>query len=712
MVGYLTQKISKEANVFRINIVKQPSFFRTNFSLNIYEARKKVADFITEHVGEFRDFNGGKILEQSRLLLQLKEAFSAFNISYPDVIENFFYSLIPIELQTTLSVVNLQSLFSLFLEVSKEPIPKKQHYQVRWEKGEEVELFCVGTSDRSLLNAIEEIKKADAELFSQYVTTHWEFQGTLFFGGMIQSKHTRQYVYFKEKFSNFLQSWAAALQKKKTLRISYAEIPKAMDPRNGGHEYRSSLLRCLFEGLMRYDKHGELAPAIAESVASSYDHKEYTFFLRESFWSNGMKVTAHDFAYSWKKSLSQSFYTPYAFFFYPIKNAKKAKEGQMPLSEVGIEVIDERTLRVSLEAPTPYFLGLTAHILYAPIPHKVEEKYPNWSSEEGARFVCNGPFCLQKLQPNVRCELEKNPYYWDAKNIMLDEIKAFQTLPQTAYEMFQDDEIDWLGRPSREWESYFAKEANDEMGIGPLCGVSWYTLNTQKFPFNHQKIRKAFALAINRREAIRQLPGQGYVPATSPLPLAHAQHMETGFPDSKQERAKELFQEALEELNLTHETFPSVSFIYVKEEIREVQAKVFQKQWKEVLGVDCQLEGYDWTTFFPKLTQGDYQIGGISWVSWINDPIYTLNSFRNPANRVNFASWEDKGFQSILAQASHEICPKKRLQLFAKAEEILIDQVPVIPIFCEMQSFITKQCVEVPQTSELGHLDFRWVTIK
>jgi oligopeptide transport system substrate-binding protein len=433
------------------------------------------------------------------------------------------------------------------------------------------------------------------------------------------------------------------------------------------------------------------------------------FKIRESYWSDGTSISAEDFEYAWKKILDPGFKTAFAYLFYPIKNAQAAKEGLIPSKKIGIKAFDQRTLIVDLEHPTPYFLELTAHAFYSPINHILDKTHPNWSSQEGSTYVCNGPFCVKKVQADQNYEFIRNERYWDAKEVKLERILISKTNPHTALEMYQKGEIDWLGRPISPWEPFFADQTPELVKSGPPGFVYWCVLNTERFPFSHAKFRQALGLALNRKEIIQSL-AYPVLPATAPLPMAYSQFANKKALEEDRALAERLFAEALQELKLKKEDLPVFTFLHMTREARKKVAEAIVRQWKEVFGIECRLENCEWSTLFSKLTYGDFQIGEMSWFSPINDPHYTLDAFKHRTNSVNFAKWENVDFQYLLNAAASELNSKDRLEYLALAEKILMEQMPIIPIFYDTDSYKRKSYLqEVYQRTE--QVDFKWAYI-
>lgn len=452
---------------------------------------------------------------------------------------------------------------------------------------------------------------------------------------------------------------------------------------------------------MRVNRDGKLENGVAAQVTISQDQKTYLFELRPSLWSDGSQVLAYDFEYAWKKVLAPTFKTPFAYLFYPIKNAKKAKEGVLPAQAIGVKVLDELTLQVELEFPSPYFLELIAHPIYCPVNRLVDLRHPNWSFEDKQGYVCNGAFQLKKNNVHGEYELTKNPLYWDAANIRLDEVRLSKGGRYQAYEMFQKDMNHWIGSPLGTWDPGFALSKNDERIAFFNKSVYWIVFNTKRFPFNHKKVRQALARALDLSKVKSLLQEE---PANSPIPPRHSQMV--GSNPYSIEEVRSLFREALEELNLSLADFPPISLIWLTGATRHQWASFLKESWENVLGIQCRPEPLEWKVLFARMTDGDFQMGGITWEPWVDDPIYTLNAFRGNTELINFPKWENQEYHEMVGLAEQEIDQEKRKFYYLQAEKILLEEMPVIP-FCLVQPLAMKKKNFItygPSTL----MDFKW----
>jgi|GEM_PF-289101 len=503
--------------------------------------------------------------------------------------------------------------------------------------------------------------------------------------------------------------WNQEKQKRQVARLAIRNVPASFDPRLGGDSNSRTLLKMLFEGLMRMGQDGKPTYALAQSVTLSNDKKTYIFHLRSSFWSDGSPLIAYDFEYAWKKILSPKFTTPFASFFNSIQNAHAVKEGSVPHTELGVESLDEHSLKVTLDYPTPYFLELTTLPLFSPISHKVDWIHPNWTFQDGDDYVCNGPFCLKRKNLNYGYELIKNLNYWDVNSIKLDQILIRKIKDSSVYELFENHSIDWIGHTMPYWAPSSAKRYSSQMSSRPSPKVSWCVFNTQQFPFHSPKIRKALSYCIDKEKLLSLLNYEDATPATSPLPLSHSLQASISSWKFDSEYAQKMLAEGLLEIGINKNDFPEIILLSPLTALYEPIAKFIKKCWEDILGISCRIFLMEWTELFPKICKGDFDVSLITWTSWINDPMYTLNSFKYQKDEVNFSKWENLRFQKLLDQACAEEEPSQSLK---EAEKILIDEMPVNPLFFENNHCISQDYFHAPCDPLFGDPDFKLAYIR
>src|SRR5579872_300377 len=393
------------------------------------------------------------------------------------------------------------------------------------------------------------------------------------------------------------------------LRLNISTEPQSLDPRKA-HELSSlTISRMLFEGLTRVNLEDKAELALAKKVDVSEDMKTYTFYLRHTQWTNGDPVTAYDFDYAWKKVLDPRFPGDNAFQLYPIKNAKKIKQGELASEELGVKVLDPMTLRIELEAPLPYFLELVAFPAFFPVNHKVDQLDPHWAAN-ATTFVSNGPFSLKLWKHNDLVEVTRNRHYWDSAAVKIQDIQMVMVKEETEWKMYEKKELDWAGSPLSvlPLDALPKLKKQSILKSKPMLGTFFLRTNTQRPPFNHQLMRRAFALAINRKEIVDHIAQGSQIPATGLVPLSMGVQKQPYFADGNVEEAKALFAQALRESGYTEKTLPVVKLTYASSERSHLVAQAIQQQLSQAFGIDVQLEGMERKVYFSRVSKQDFQL--------------------------------------------------------------------------------------------------------
>lgn len=498
------------------------------------------------------------------------------------------------------------------------------------------------------------------------------------------------------------------------LNIAFDTEIKTLDPRVGADYPTAHAIRMLFDGLMRRDEKGGIAPAVAESYVVSEDLTVYTFKLRESVWNDGEPVTAHDFEYAWKKTLTPKTLGHGAQNFYFIKNAQKCAEGKVPVDEVGIKALDDHTLEVELEYPVPYFLEVLACSLFYPIPKHLDEEDSAWSYRTNHTFVCNGPFQLKEWKRSDYLEVVKNHSYWDEKNVHLPGIKV-QVVGDGMTQLFlyEKKELDWIGDPMCDLplEAIDSLKSDSNYSTYESPDIYWYFVNTEKFPFTNKKLRKALAYAVNRQEIIDHIYHGGGMTAQGIVSPCFQIQNRPCFEDGNVEKAKILFEEALEELGLTRETFPTITikFATKRDGLNRISQAV-QQYWEQMFGIKVILQNADWPVHFSSVQKGDYEIGLMGWVSFMGDPIYMLQTFKYKDDLVNMSNWQSEEYVKLLDASNYESNSQKRNKILIEAEKVLMEEMPIIPLcYTEMDYLKTPELIGV-NLPPSGEIDFKFAS--
>lgn len=473
-----------------------------------------------------------------------------------------------------------------------------------------------------------------------------------------------------------------------TLRISFNTFPSSMDPRTCHDFVSSTLVSLTYDGLTRCLPGKDVELSLAKDLKISSDGLIYTFQIREAFWSDGTPITAYDFESSWKKILSQP--GGCAFLFYPIKNAEKCVKKEVSIDEVGIKALDEKTFLVELENPTPYFENLTAFPSFLCAPSHTDDP-----------FILNGPFIYAQNVKNHEIILKKNPHYWNRENVLIQEIHI-SIVPDesTALEMFENNELDWLGGPLSPLPPDALEKWREKLIFIPNAASTICTFNTQKFPFYNRHLRKAFALSIDREEIVKKVLDLGQVPATSMLPPSFSKEI---YPLTDLEKAKEHLEKALTELNIQREDLNSIVLYFRPTQIDKRLAQTLEKNWEKTLQIRIHLSQLDYKSHTHRLQTKDYQISLASWIAQFDDPMSILARFKDKNSLKNYPGWEDGSYQELLEKANTS---PNRKEMLAEAEKIFFLEMPLSPIFHWSSPAICSSKIESIATTPCGGVLF------
>ncbi len=479
---------------------------------------------------------------------------------------------------------------------------------------------------------------------------------------------------------------AAPLHAQKVLRLGNGSEPQDLDPQIVTGTPEHQLVEALFEGLVGFAADGEsLEPAAAASWDISPDGLTYTFRLRpEAKWSDGHPVTAQDFARSYERILTPAFAAEYANKLFPLKNAEAFFRGQITdFAQVGIRTPDAHTLVLTLDHPTPYLLGSMTHYSWNAVPvHLIEKLNPltakgsRWTRPE--HFVGNGPFVLKEWSINQRIVVTKSPTYWDRENIRIDEVQYYPTEDLANEErMFRAGQLDKTYDFLADKTPAYQKQSPELLHINPYLGIYFYRINVTQPPLNDKRVRRALALAINREQIAERVMKQGQTPAYNACPpmaayparqlfkadLAEARRLlaEAGFPGGK--------------------GFPKIELLYNTHQNHKKIAEVLQQLWRVNLGIDITLNNQEWKVYLDTMDRLGY--AGLARGGWIADYIdpSTFFDLWRTGDGNNDTGWSNPEYDRLLAESMKTPDNATRMALYAKMDELLMDEMPIIPVY-------------------------------
>lgn len=472
-------------------------------------------------------------------------------------------------------------------------------------------------------------------------------------------------------------SGVAAAAEKQVLRIGMDELPVLLDPASieGLDRDKTTVIKALYEGLVRLDKNGKPVPGVAQSWTMGADGKTYTFKLRSNAkWSNGKKVTAADFVFAWKQALTPGLKKGNVFRMYYVAGAESYHTGKLKdFAKVGVKAINDSTLQVTLKGKYAYFPSLLAEPVYFPVSQEAKE----------AAGITNGPFQLQS-RSITEIKLVKNPYYYDASSIRLSEVNLLSPLGhkwKNSTEAYVNGQVDWVGGGNTPVDfAYEAQIKEDDYTYAPSASTYYYQFNLEEKPFSNINIRKALAMAIDQDEMPMPIPAYGFVPWTlfGSKAQYRAEVSDTAFDRSNVNKAKELLAKGLKQEGLT--ALPPFSINVNEGEAHAAVATMVAEQWKEKLGVTATTDLQRWENYLANRLSGSYQVTRAGWSADFNDPATFLNFFRSDSTD-NDSGWSNKTYDQLVKQAEQTFDAAKRVQLYAKAEQLLMKETVIIPVY-------------------------------
>ena len=493
--------------------------------------------------------------------------------------------------------------------------------------------------------------------------------------------------------------------------------PQGLDPHVVSGLPEHHIIDTLFEGLVYKDPYTlEIQPGVATSWQISEDGKTYLFRLRENAkWSNGDPVTATDFAWSWWRALQSTLPNIYVFMYFPIKNAEAFYRQEIDdFSKVGVKVIDDYTLQVELANPTPYFLQLLDHYSMFPVHRPTIEKYgaadesyTRWTRP--GNLVGNGAFKLDEWRLNKHVSVSRNSHYWDAERIQLNGIKFYPIELRTVEErMFRAGQLHYTYETAIERLGFYRENHPDLFEIAPFVGTYIYRINTRKEHLNKVKVRKALAMSIDRESLITNVLNGIFTPAYTITPPGLLGYQPPVVFKYDPDGARQLLAEAGYP---NGEGFPQFELQFNTSEEHRKIAIAIQQMWKKELNIDVQLQNKDWKVYLDDENTGNFEISRGGWIGDYVDPNTFLDLWIDGSG-LNRTGWGNSEFDDlVLQQAPAAKDREARYAAFHKAEELILSDMPFIPIYTYSSHHFKHPSVKGMPANLMNYYNFRYTSL-
>lgn len=496
--------------------------------------------------------------------------------------------------------------------------------------------------------------------------------------------------------------------------------PETLDPTMNNYSNSSAILQNLFNGLYRMTEDGtNVEPALAEGYTVSDDGLVYTFTLRDGLkWSDGSDLTASDFEYSWKRELDPNLASPAAWNLYDIAGAEEYNNGTGTSDDVGIKAVDDKTLEVTLKNPTAYFVSLTASSNWAPVKKDVVEGADTWTKSADT-YVCTGPFMLSEIKPQEGYTLVKNPNYYDADNVKIDGVNVvFIEQAEAALSAYNAGDVDVLTGSSVGTQAFSQYNGSDELKTHDLIGTSYWDFNCEK-DYLTKDVRKALSMAITRdtinQAAVPSKPKSAYAFVPYGIPYGDEK---VNFRDKVGEKLFNEDVEAAKQLLAdagypNGEGLPTLQIIITNSQENKDKAQMIQAMWKENLGVQSEIVTFESKVYWDEHAAGNFDMAFDGWTGDYLDPNSVLNIFRKDrmVKECRWTSDEALHYDELLNEAATLTDNAKRMELFTEMEQILMDEMPVMPQYYRATATLVKPSVQGFTVDFGGHPLFRCVSL-
>jgi oligopeptide transport system substrate-binding protein len=481
------------------------------------------------------------------------------------------------------------------------------------------------------------------------------------------------------------------------LLLGNSSDPKSFDPQIVSGVLESNILRSLFEGLVQFHQTDDLAspPGIALEVIPDETYSVWTVKLRpDAKWSDGVPITAEDFAFSYERFLTPDLGAKYAEMLYFIEGAEAFNKGDTDdFSTVGINVIDPLTFAITLRGPTPFFKQLLKHYTWYPVPKHAVLKHGTmaqignpWSKPKN--LVGNGPFRIKSYRRTDHIEVERNPYYWDAENVSLNGIR-FLPISNTFTEarMFRDGQLHVTYAAAPGVVDLMEREDPSSLRKEPYLGTDFYRFNTTSKPFDDVRVRRALSLAIDRQSLCKTVY-RGYKPAYGITPPMGDYDPPKGIVRYDPEEARKLLSEAGYPGG---KGFPRVKIL--TSSIESTQPTAVQALWREQLGIEVEIEFKEWTAYLAATQNLEYDIVAAGWIGDYIDPLTFLEIW-TAGNGNNNTGWSSEEYEDYLKKSFAATDPAERYEYLMAAERIVLEAAPIAPIAWRAKNYLIHPSVK------------------
>ena len=491
--------------------------------------------------------------------------------------------------------------------------------------------------------------------------------------------------------------------------------PQGLDPHVVTGVPENHLIRALFEGLAVKNPYTlEPEPGVAQSWDISEDGTVVTFHINPAAqWSNGDPVTAHHYVWSWERALHPQMGNLYAYMLFPLVNAEAFAKGEIDdFSQVGVKALDDVTLEVTLNAPTPYFIQLMDHYstfaVHPPtiLKHgKKTDRFTKWTRVEN--MVNNGAFNLSEWKLNRRISMVKSDTYWDRGNVKLNGVVFYPTENIVSEErMFRVGQLHYTQTIPLEKIPVYQAMDDTPYIQAPYLGTYFYLINTRRPPVDDVRVRQALSMAVDRVKLNDTVLQKSNVPAYSITPPDTMGYHPPKLFDYDPQKARQLLADAGYP---DGEGWPGLELVYNTSEGHRKIAVALQQMWKDVLNIEVTISNQEWKVYLDSVTQMDFQIARRGWIGDYVDANNFLDMYITDGGNNNTGFSDPRYDEMILKLAPQAKSQEERYKIFQEAETMLMEQMPIIPVYTYTSKHLIHPSVKGLPSNLMDSLNLKYV---
>jgi oligopeptide transport system substrate-binding protein len=492
---------------------------------------------------------------------------------------------------------------------------------------------------------------------------------------------------------------------------------ETMDPNLATGVPEHKVISALFEGLVAPDAENPDANAPGAAVSWTHDaYTRWTFKLQpDGRWSDGTPVTSGDFAYGFQRILSPEFAADYATMLYPLKNAERFNKGDLTdFSQVGVRTPDPQTLELTLEGPAPYLPGMLKHYTWFPIPRHVVERHGRmidrlnpWNKP--AHIISNGPFKLKTWRFTHYLAAERNPHYWDRAAVKLNEVHFFPIASDTTEERaFRDQQLHLTDTVPLTRVPHYRESNAAVYQASPNLGTHFFRFNVTKPPFDDVRVRQALSLAVDRESLVNHVLRAGQTASYGLTPPGCAE----GYNTPKKltfdpARARQLLADAG---YADGKGFPKVDLLITQSSAARTISEATQEMWKQHLGIQVGVLNQEWQVYLDAMRKLEFAVAIAGWVGDYPDPLTFLSLWRTGDGNNN-TGWSSPRFDELVNAALLNPDLTARFQQLETAESLLLDELPIVPLYWRVDYYLKSPLVKNYRTSLLEHRAYKAIEV-